>query len=263
LLELTTKRSNFWYILPIILGFLGGIIAYFVLRKSDQKKSKICLIIGIGISVLWITAVVNAGSSERNQPDEEIVERAIQQGVAEAYEQRIANLKQEVAELKEQVNELEKSPKIVSDAELKRQIELEEAEYQAELKRQRELEAEYQAELEAKYQKNLERERGSEFDPVIVASAKKNIPQMQNLPKAILKECKNVKSLSGYITFGLAVESMLAELVEVIDNIDAVLTTLEVNGYDKHPEVGPLIKDARSLSLEVSECIEELQRKYG
>jgi len=65
-LELTTKRSNFWYILPLVLGLLGGIIAYFVLRKSDSKKAKICLIIGIGISAVWTGAIASSSTSEIN-----------------------------------------------------------------------------------------------------------------------------------------------------------------------------------------------------
>ena len=65
-MELTTKRSNFWYILPLVLGLLGGIIAYFVLRKSDSKKAKICLIIGIGISAVWTGAIASSSTSEIN-----------------------------------------------------------------------------------------------------------------------------------------------------------------------------------------------------
>ena len=41
------KRSNWWYILPIFLGVIGGIIAYFVLRKDDHEKAKKCMYIGL------------------------------------------------------------------------------------------------------------------------------------------------------------------------------------------------------------------------
>jgi len=33
-------RSSWWYLLPILLGILGGLIAYFVLRKDDPKLAK-------------------------------------------------------------------------------------------------------------------------------------------------------------------------------------------------------------------------------
>ena len=54
-------RSNFWFLLPILLGLFfgflgltGGIIAYFILRQDDPKKAKICLYLGIGFTILGI-----------------------------------------------------------------------------------------------------------------------------------------------------------------------------------------------------------------
>ena len=41
------KRSNFWYLLPIFLGIIGGIIAYFALRRDDREKAKKCLYLGL------------------------------------------------------------------------------------------------------------------------------------------------------------------------------------------------------------------------
>ena len=32
-------RSNWWYLLPIFLGIIGAIIAYFALRNDDRKKA--------------------------------------------------------------------------------------------------------------------------------------------------------------------------------------------------------------------------------
>jgi len=45
------SRSNMWYLLPICVGLIGGVIAYFILRHDDLKKAKYCLVIGI-ISVV-------------------------------------------------------------------------------------------------------------------------------------------------------------------------------------------------------------------
>ena len=45
-------RSNFWFLLPIILGLIGGIIAYFVLRQDDPKKAKNCLYLGIILAII-------------------------------------------------------------------------------------------------------------------------------------------------------------------------------------------------------------------
>ena len=41
------KRSNWWYLLPIFFGIIGGIIAYFVLRKDDREKAKKCMYLGL------------------------------------------------------------------------------------------------------------------------------------------------------------------------------------------------------------------------
>ena len=46
------RRSNFWFLLPIFLGLIGGIIAYFVLRQDDPKKAKNCLWLGIILAII-------------------------------------------------------------------------------------------------------------------------------------------------------------------------------------------------------------------
>ncbi len=46
--------SNFWFLLPIFLGLIGGIIAYFVLRQDDPKKAKNCLYLGIVLAIIGI-----------------------------------------------------------------------------------------------------------------------------------------------------------------------------------------------------------------
>ncbi len=48
------ERSNWWFLLPILLGLIGGVIAYFVLRHDDPKKAKNCLYLGITLAVIGI-----------------------------------------------------------------------------------------------------------------------------------------------------------------------------------------------------------------
>ena len=48
------QRSNLWYLLPIFLGLIGGIIAFFVLRRDDHSKAKNCLYLGIGLAIIGI-----------------------------------------------------------------------------------------------------------------------------------------------------------------------------------------------------------------
>ena len=41
------RRSGWWFLLPIFLNIVGGVIAYFVLRHDDPQKAKNCLLLGI------------------------------------------------------------------------------------------------------------------------------------------------------------------------------------------------------------------------
>ena len=36
-----TSRSSMWYLLPIFVGMIGGIIGYLIIRKDDPQKAKI------------------------------------------------------------------------------------------------------------------------------------------------------------------------------------------------------------------------------
>ena len=102
-----------------------------------------------------------------------------------------------------------------------------------------------------------------EFDPLLVAEAKKSIPVMQDLAKLVLKECRDVNSYSDYIVFGTVLTSEKERLLENIYGIGEALTILEEGGYDEHPEVGPLIKETRSLYLKTGYCIDDLLMIYG
>jgi len=54
------KRSNWWFLLPLLIGLIGGIIAFFVLKRDDPRKAKNCLYIGIvlfGIGILINIAI--------------------------------------------------------------------------------------------------------------------------------------------------------------------------------------------------------------
>ncbi len=54
-MEHTEKpRSNVWFLLPVFLGIIGGIIAFFILRHDDPRKAKNCLYLGIVLMVIGI-----------------------------------------------------------------------------------------------------------------------------------------------------------------------------------------------------------------
>ena len=47
-------RSNGWFLLPIFLGLIGGVIAFFILRNDDPKKARNCLYLGIIMMLIGI-----------------------------------------------------------------------------------------------------------------------------------------------------------------------------------------------------------------
>ncbi len=47
-------RSNLWFLLPIFFSWIGGVIAYFILRHDDPSKAKNCLYLGIALTLVGI-----------------------------------------------------------------------------------------------------------------------------------------------------------------------------------------------------------------
>jgi len=56
-------RSRAWFLLPIFFGVIGGIIAFFILRRDDPDKAKNCLYLGIAFMVIGIMFNIVIGSS--------------------------------------------------------------------------------------------------------------------------------------------------------------------------------------------------------
>jgi len=50
----TRNRSGLWYLLPIIFGIIGGVIAWFVIKEDDPIKAKNCLKLGLVILIINI-----------------------------------------------------------------------------------------------------------------------------------------------------------------------------------------------------------------
>ena len=48
------KPSGWWYLLPIFLSIIGGVIGYFLLKDRDRKFAERLLIIGIIVFVVLI-----------------------------------------------------------------------------------------------------------------------------------------------------------------------------------------------------------------
>ena len=217
------KKSKFWYLFPIIFGLLGGAIAYFALRKSDPSKAKICLILGLGITVAYFVYIGSYDSSSDDTP-----QLTTNQQEREIQTDRAA----------------------------------EEARYQAELERQRAAEeARYQAELER--QRVAEEASASKFDPIVVEAFHRNIGDILSLPREILKQCRAVNNYSDYLTFAMVIAATQDEVNLVISGTGLIIDDLELKGYCNHPTVGPKITEIKQLFDSNVSCIEGLLAKYN
>ena len=47
-----------WYVISILFGIIGGLIAYVILKNDSPKLAKNCLIIGVILSVVTFALVV-------------------------------------------------------------------------------------------------------------------------------------------------------------------------------------------------------------
>ena len=100
---ITKNRSVLWYALPIIFAIFGGVIAFFVLKKSDPKKARNCLLIGIGMVILGIAINVSTLDSSNSKEDgkNEIKDRLAELKKIKIEQDKIAQ--EETAEAKRQV----------------------------------------------------------------------------------------------------------------------------------------------------------------
>ena len=57
------RRSSAWYLLPILFGIFGAIVAYFILRNSDPPKAKMCIYIGLAMMAIGIIVNIIIASS--------------------------------------------------------------------------------------------------------------------------------------------------------------------------------------------------------
>lgn len=60
----TRYRSRLWFVLPLTLNLLGGIVAYMAIRYDDPDKAKNCLLLGIIIFGLLLLPFTLMGAVE-------------------------------------------------------------------------------------------------------------------------------------------------------------------------------------------------------
>ena len=55
------KPSNWWYLLPILLSIIGGVIGYFLFRNKDRKFAIRLLITGFIVFVVLVILLIILG----------------------------------------------------------------------------------------------------------------------------------------------------------------------------------------------------------
>ena len=58
---LNEPKSNVWYLLPLFLNLLGGLIMFIALRKENAKKARKGLILGIVVFVITLFMMMASG----------------------------------------------------------------------------------------------------------------------------------------------------------------------------------------------------------
>lgn len=57
-MEVVKKKSKLWYVVPLVTQIFGGVVVYFILRKSDNKLARNCLKVGIINSGIQVSASI-------------------------------------------------------------------------------------------------------------------------------------------------------------------------------------------------------------
>ena len=63
------SRSNWWYLLPILLSIIGGVISYFAIKHDDPKKAKYCLCVGLLLSFSAIGGIIGYFILRKDYPE--------------------------------------------------------------------------------------------------------------------------------------------------------------------------------------------------
>ena len=101
-----------------------------------------------------------------------------------------------------------------------------------------------------------------EFDPEDVRMAEKVFQSYRDSFRLILEQCHAADSYTDYLVFEESIPSIQSGIPFGIEDMKKGLTLSEKLGYENHPTIGPLIKEARVLEEAVDDCITDLQDKY-
>jgi len=58
-----SKVSHFWYLVPILFGWLGGVIGFFAVRGRDENKARNLFLVGLAVTILAVAIPISLGSA--------------------------------------------------------------------------------------------------------------------------------------------------------------------------------------------------------
>jgi len=79
------RNSKAWYLIPIFLGIVGGIIMFVILRQENRDMAKNGMILGVVMTVVWIVPWI-AGSVIFPETRDMTFEEGFQYGYEQGYE---------------------------------------------------------------------------------------------------------------------------------------------------------------------------------
>jgi hypothetical protein len=228
------KKSSKWYLLPIFLSIVGGITAYLVLRGSDPKKARNCLILGIIVLIIPFAFVIivsatyssNIAPEERQQFDERQESKALQKKIDKAQ--------QEIEEASKNIA----SPLPTSGSN---------GAYANDDRRDEYVVNKYDSKLSAE-----------ELQTVISGFESYN-----KSVKILLDGCVNVETETDFRLLGLLIAEYGNEFLENTTGYGAVRNKLIDEGYGEHPELGPLMNKTVMLIDQMTTCMDVLAWEFG
>lgn len=58
-----SKVSHFWYLVPILFGWLGGLIGFFAVRGRDENKARNLFLVGLAVTFIPALIIILVGES--------------------------------------------------------------------------------------------------------------------------------------------------------------------------------------------------------
>ena len=239
----TKKTSNFWYLLPIFLGIIGGVIAYFVLRNSDSRKARNCLLIGIAILILGIVILAAAYSTmtdeQREQFAAEREKEKLQKEVEKREAEEVRKLQEEKAldEKQSSANVIQMEPGVVYNVPVTNQ---------------------------EKTQDKIENtEDKKKLDTEDIQTIITGFESYNKSVKILLDMCGDVESETDFRLLGSLMAESGDSFLENTSNFGAVRNKLMAEGYGENPVLGPLMNESETLVELMSTCMEILAWEFS